>query len=108
MSEVLLNVQNMDVHYRNFQAIYGVSMGIEKGKITSIIGANGAGKTTLLKAICGLIKPTNGKVFLHGEDITCLRTSKIAAKGVIMSPEGGEIFPAMSVKENLLMGAYLP
>jgi len=108
MSEPLLSLQNIDVYYRNFHAVFDVSLNIEEGKITSLIGANGAGKSTILKAICGINKPTSGRIIFNGEDITGLRTNEIAAKGIIMSPEGSEVFPAMSVKENLLMGAYLP
>ena len=108
MNDNLLRIQNLNVFYHNFQAIYDLSMNIPKGKITSIIGANGAGKSTLLKAICGLIRPASGKILMRGKDITGLQPNKIAREGIIMSPEGSGVFPAMTVRENLLMGAYLP
>ena len=108
MNDNLLRIQNLNVFYHNFQAIYDLSMNIPKGKITSIIGANGAGKSTLLKAICGLIRPESGKILMRGKDITGLQPNKIAREGIIMSPEGSGVFPAMTVRENLLMGAYLP
>ena len=108
MNDNLLRIQNLNVFYHNFQAIYDLSMNIPKGKITSIIGANGAGKSTLLKAICGLIRPVSGKILMRGKDITGLQPNKIAREGIIMSPEGSGVFPAMTVRENLLMGAYLP
>ena len=108
MNDNLLRIQNLNVFYHNFQAIYDLSMNIPKGKITSIIGANGAGKSTLLKVICGLIRPVSGKILMRGKDITGLQPNKIAREGIIMSPEGSGVFPAMTVRENLLMGAYLP
>ena len=108
MNDNLLRIQNLNVFYHNFQAIYDLSMNIPKEKITSIIGANGAGKSTLLKAICGLIRPVSGKILMRGKDITGLQPNKIAREGIIMSPEGRGVFTAMTVRENLLMGAYLP
>ena len=108
MNDNLLRIQNLNVFYHNFQAIYDLSMNIPKGKITSIIGANGAGKSTLLKVICGLIRPVSGKILMRGKDITGLQPNKIAREGIIMSPEGSGVFPAMTVRENLLMGAHLP
>lgn len=103
-----LKVENLNVHYGDLQAIHDVSMEFNKGDIISIIGANGAGKSTLLNTIMGLNKPTSGKVFFEGEDITGMRTSKIVSKGITMTPEGSHVFEDMTVLENLLMGAYLP
>ena len=77
MNDNLLRIQNLNVFYHNFQAIYDLSMNIPKGKITSIIGANGAGKSTLLKAICGLIRPVSGKILMRSKDITGLPPKKI-------------------------------
>ena len=104
----ILEINNLDVHYRDFQALFDVSMKICKGSVTSIIGSNGSGKSTLLNTIMGINKPTSGAIRLVGEEITGMRTSKIVARGVTMSPEGSSIFEDMTIKENLLMGAYLP
>jgi branched-chain amino acid transport system ATP-binding protein len=82
-------------------------MTVKRGQIVSIIGANGAGKTTLLNTIMGVHKPQSGRIILDGKDVTGMRTNKIAAMGVAMTPEGSRVFADMTVKENLLMGAYL-
>jgi len=104
----ILTVENLNVHYGDFQAIFDVSMRFERGGIISIIGSNGAGKSTLLNSIMGLHKPTDGKITFEGRDISNFKTSKIVGLGVSMSPEGSMIFESMTVRENLLMGAYLP
>ena len=107
-ADYILTVGDLDVHYGDFQAVFGVSMRFERGKIISIIGSNGAGKSTLLNAVMGLHRPSAGKVTFEGQDISALRTSEIVGRGISMSPEGSMIFESMSVRENLLMGAYLP
>lgn len=107
-ADYILEVENLDVHYGDFQAIFDLSMSFERGRIISIIGANGAGKSTLLNSIMGLHKRTGGKIIFEGRDISSMPTSKIVGQGITMSPEGSMIFESMSVRENLLMGAYLP
>lgn len=104
----ILEISALDVHYRDFQALFDVSMKFAKGKVTSIIGSNGSGKSTLLNTVMGINKPTRGKITLNGSDITGMQTSGIVARGVTMSPEGSSIFEDMTIRENLLMGAYLP
>ncbi|SHI80363.1 ABC transporter ATP-binding protein [Parasporobacterium paucivorans] len=106
--EVILRIEDVDVSYGDFRAIHDVTMDIRRGSITSLIGANGAGKSTLLDAVMGINKPQKGKIIFNGEDITGMRTSMIVRKGITMAPEGSMIFEGMSVKENLLMGAYIP
>lgn len=106
--DMILRIENVDVQYGDFLAIHEVTMNVKRGSITTIIGANGAGKSTLLNAVMGVNKLTKGKVLFDGEDITGLRTSMIVRKGITMAPEGSMIFEGMSVKENLLMGAYVP
>ncbi len=106
--EILLKVEGLDVHYGDFQAVHSASLSIEKGSMVSLIGANGAGKSTLLNAIMGINKPSSGIVSWKGEDITGLQTNKIVSKGIAMTPEGSHVFSDMTVRENLLMGAYLP
>jgi branched-chain amino acid transport system ATP-binding protein len=88
------------------QILRNVAFKVEEREIVSIIGPNGAGKTTLVKTIMGLLKPQNGSIRFKGENITNLPTYDIVRKGVTLIPEGREIFPRMSVEENLLLGAY--
>lgn len=106
--KVLLEVTDLDVHYGDYQALHKVSMKIKSGSVVSIIGSNGAGKSTLLNTILGINKCTNGNITFLKEQISNLQTNKIVAKGVTMSPEGSKVFEKMTVRENLLMGAYLP
>lgn len=104
----ILKVEKLNVHYGDLQALHNVSLNIPKGSVVSIIGSNGAGKSTLLNAICGINKPTSGQILFNNERIGGLQTNKIVARGITMSPEGSRVFQSMSVKENLLMGAFLP
>ena len=104
----ILQVEGINVHYGDLQAIHDLNMVFPEGAMVSIIGANGAGKSTLLNTIMGLHKPTSGKVNFNGEDITGKLTSKIVSKGLVMTPEGSLIFEDMTVTENLLLGSYLP
>lgn len=110
MSEknIILKVEDIEVKYGDFLAIQDLSMEVEKGKITTIIGANGAGKSTLLDTVMGINKPTKGKIYFNGDDITKLKTNAIVRKGISMAPEGSLVFEGMSVRENLLMGSYVP
>ena len=104
--EKLLEVTGLDVFYGDLQAINNVNIEVHKGDMVALIGANGVGKSTLLQAIMGLNKPKNGTVKWKGQDITGLKTNKIAQMGIAMSPEGSHIFEDMTVYENLLLGAY--
>ncbi|MDR3294456.1 MAG: ABC transporter ATP-binding protein [Clostridiales Family XIII bacterium] len=104
----IIEVNGLSVLHGDLRALHDVSMNIESGKIVSIIGANGAGKSTLLNTIMGIHRPAGGTVRFEGGDITGWRTSKIASKGIAMTPEGSRVFADMSVMENLWMGAYLP
>ena len=97
--DIILKVEDLQVHYGDFLAIEKLSMSVKKGTITTIIGANGAGKSTLLDTVMGINKPTKGKVTFCGEDITGMRTSAIVQKGLTMAPEGSLVFEGMSVKE---------
>jgi len=105
---IMLEVLRLNVHYGDFQALHNISLKIKHGSIVSIIGSNGAGKTTLLNTILGFNKPTSGIVAFQGEKINAMPTHKIVEQGLTMSPEGSKVFQKMTVKENLLMGAYLP
>ena len=106
MSE-LLNIQGLKVNYGGIEAVKGISLTVEEGQIVTLIGANGAGKSTTLRTISGLVKARSGFVTFAGENITGLDPTSIVKKGITMAPEGRRIFPDMTVKENLRMGAYL-
>ncbi len=106
MSE-LLKIEDLKVNYGGIEAVKGISLSVEEGQIVTLIGANGAGKSTTLRTISGLVKPRSGTITFAGEDITGLDPTSIVKKGITMAPEGRRIFPDMTVKENLRMGAYL-
>jgi branched-chain amino acid transport system ATP-binding protein len=103
----VLEINNLEVSYGGIRALKGVSLSVAQGQITVLLGANGAGKSTLLKVISGLVKPTKGSIKLWQKDIASLKPHEITALGVAHVPEGRGMFPALSVRENLQMGAYL-
>ena len=102
----MLQVNNLHTYYGNIKALRGVSFHVEKGEILSFIGANGAGKSTLMNTLSGTLKPKMGEILFEGEDITKLSPRDRVKKGIILCPEGRQIFPKFTVEENLLMGAY--
>ena len=102
----MLKVDNINVYYGNIHAIKDVSFEVNEGEIVTLIGANGAGKSTILKTISGLLRTKTGDVILQGESIKSMAPHKIVAKGLAHVPEGRRVFLAMSVEENLEMGAY--
>ena len=101
----LLEVRNLQVNYGPIQAIRGIDLDVEEGKIVALLGANGAGKTTTLRAISGVLKPSGGTITLGGEPLG-KRACKVARQGISMSPEGRLIFYGLTVEENLKAGAY--
>ena len=102
----MLRVNGIDVFYGKVQSLFNVSIEVGDNEIVSIIGANGAGKTTLMKSIMGLNRPKKGTIEYNGEIISGLPVHKVVAKKIVYVPEGREIFPNMTVRENLEMGAY--
>lgn len=102
----ILEVKDVNVGYGNLQVLWDVNMKIEEGRLVALLGANGAGKTTLLNTITGMLKPISGEVSFNGERIDHLPPDKIIERGLSYLPEGGSLFPDMSIKENLEMGAY--
>ncbi len=106
MTDVILQVEDLETGYGEVQILWGVSLKAHKSKLTTIIGSNGSGKTTLLRAITGVLPIWKGRVIFEGKDITKLPAYKRAEMGLIMVPEGRMVFPEMTVYENLEMGAY--
>jgi len=104
----VLKVEKIDVYYGDLQALRGVSIEVEPGEVVSVIGSNGAGKSSLLKTISGILRPRRGNISLDGSDISNAKSSRIVEKGISHVPEGRQIFPTMTVLENLEMGAQFP
>jgi len=103
----ILSVENIISGYTKVDILYKVNIRVEPGQIVSIIGPNGAGKSTLLKTIFGILKPRHGKVKLRGEDITGLKPDKIVQKGISYVPQVDNVFPSLTIRENLEMGAFI-
>ena len=102
----ILEVKGVNAGYGNLQVLWDVNLKIEEGRLVALLGANGAGKTTLLNTITGLHKPISGEISFKDERIDNLSPDKIIEKGISYLPEGGSLFPDMTIKENLEMGAY--
>ena len=102
----MLDIQDLNVHYGHIHALKGVSLQVAKNEIVTLIGSNGAGKSTTLNAIAGLVRISSGHILYKGEEITGLAAHKVVARGISMSPEGREVFSALTVEENLRLGAY--
>jgi branched-chain amino acid transport system ATP-binding protein len=101
-----LKLEDVHVSYGNIKAVKGVNIDINEGEIIALIGSNGAGKTTLMNTISGLLKPVKGKIYFKDEDITSKSPESIVKMGIGMSPEGRQIFPMLTVLENLELGGY--
>ncbi|MCB2032021.1 MAG: ATP-binding cassette domain-containing protein, partial [Ottowia sp.] len=106
MTDPILKLLNVESAYGPIKAIRGVSLQVEPGRIATVLGSNGAGKSTILKTISGIIDPRKGTVELKGRDITARDPAFIVQQGLSHVPEGREVFPLLSVRDNLLMGAY--
>ncbi len=106
MSAPLLDVTGIETFYGPIQAIRGVSLQVEQGSIVTVLGANGAGKTTVLRTISGVLDPERGSVRFEGRDIANMAPDKVMRLGICHVPEGRETFPFLTVRENLMMGAY--
>ena len=104
----MLKIDNIFVNYGNFEALHGISLSVEEGKIVALVGGNGAGKTTTINTISGLTALRKGDILLDGQSIRDMPAHERVKKGVIQVPEGRKLFPYMSVYENLMMGSYLP
>jgi branched-chain amino acid transport system ATP-binding protein len=102
----MLKLEGIDAGYGATTILHSVSLEVQAGEVVTIVGANGAGKTTTLRTIAGLLRPTAGRVFFEGQDVTRLAVHEIVDLGITLIPEGRQLFPEMTVRENLLMGAY--
>jgi branched-chain amino acid transport system ATP-binding protein len=102
----LLTVSGLDVHYGDFQAIYGIDLTVDEGETLAVIGANGAGKSTLMKTIAGLLTPTAGDITYDGASILRTPAHKRVPMGIALTPEGRRIFRSLTVEENLKVGAH--
>jgi branched-chain amino acid transport system ATP-binding protein len=103
----LLEVSEIHSYYGSIEALRGVSLSVEPGEVVTLIGSNGAGKSTTLRSISGLTPARSGRVSFEGEDITGLPTQEVVGRGVALAPEGRHVFPRMTVRENLDLGAYM-
>ncbi|MBF8283500.1 MAG: high-affinity branched-chain amino acid ABC transporter ATP-binding protein [Anaerolineales bacterium] len=106
MADRVLVVEDLEVFYNEFQALFGVSLEVAAGETVAILGANGAGKTTLLNTIAGVLAPRRGKVVYRGDPVSGSPAYRLCRRGISMVPEGRRIFPSLTVEENLEVGAY--
>jgi len=104
MSDPILKISGLDAHYGDFQALYALDLDVAEGEVLAIIGANGAGKTTLLRSIAGLIGNGANQIRFRGQAIGALRADQVARLGIALVPEGRQLFPSLSVEENLQIG----
>src|SRR5580658_1728609 len=106
MTEALLRVDSIETFYGPIQAVRGVSLEVAPGQIVTVLGANGAGKTTVLRTVSGILDPEGGKVVFEGRDIAHMAPDQVMRMGICHVPEGREVFPFLTVRENLMMGSY--
>jgi len=106
MSDALLEIEELATGYGEVQVVWGLTLSAARGKLTTLVGANGAGKTTTLRAVVGSIAPWGGRIRFEGEDVTRLPAHAKAARGLVLVPEGRQLFSNMTVDENLEMGAF--
>ncbi|MBO9473950.1 ABC transporter ATP-binding protein [Shimia sp. R10_1] len=106
MGETVLDIKNIESFYGPIMAIRGVSLQVQQGQVVTVLGANGAGKSTLLKTISGIMDPEKGQVVFEGREIQGMEPHKVVQQGIVHVPEGREVFPLLTVDENLSLGAY--
>jgi branched-chain amino acid transport system ATP-binding protein len=103
---MMLKIRNLEAGYDKLRVLKGISLHVKAGEIVTIIGANGAGKTTLLNTIASIVKPFSGNIKLKDMDVTSASPDKVVRNGCALVPEGRQLYPSMTVKENLILGAY--
>ncbi len=108
MKDMLLKISGLEASYGELKVLWGIDLEVGKGEVVAVVGPNGAGKTTLLRTIVGLLREDKGDIIFEGERINELPAYERVRKGISLVPEGGELFPYMTVQENLDIGAYLP
>jgi branched-chain amino acid transport system ATP-binding protein len=102
----MLKIENLNVHYGKIHALRSVSIEVPDNSVITIVGSNGAGKSTLLRTVAGLVRSTDGKIFFDGQDISQLPPHKRVRAGIVLTPEGRRVFPRMTVRENIALGAF--
>ena len=102
----MIRIRNLEAGYDKLKVLKGISLHVNHGEIVTIIGANGAGKSTLLNTIASLITPSSGEILIQGKNVTLTSPDRIVKEGCVLVPEGRQLFPTMTVKENLILGAY--
>jgi branched-chain amino acid transport system ATP-binding protein len=107
MGEMLFRTEALTTGYGDIQVLWGIDVDVKAGEIVCLVGSNGAGKSTLLKCISGLLPATDGRILMRGADISHAASDQVLKAGIALVPEGRRLFSAMSVKNNLLMGAYM-
>lgn len=107
MPDAILKIENLNAFYKDFQALYDLNLHIEEGEVLAIIGANGAGKTTLMRSVAGLINNGTNQINFRGNNIGNTKPNQVAKMGIAMVPEGRQLFPSLSVEENLLIGGQV-
>ncbi len=107
MDDPILKLSGLDAFYGDFQALFGLDLQVSRGEVLAIIGANGAGKSTLMRSISGLTQNEAGMVVFKGAAIGALRADQVAGKGIALVPEGRQLFPSLSVEENLIIGGQI-
>ena len=107
MAEPLLTIEGLSAGYGDVRVLWDISLSVDAGEITCIVGSNGAGKTTLLRTVSGLVRATSGRIGFAGEDLTELGPDQILGRGIAHVPEGRRLFRGLNVRDNLMLGAYL-
>lgn len=108
MAEPILAIENVDLGYGTLKVVSGVSLHVDQGELVGLVGGNGSGKSTILRAVSGMIRPWSGRLIFAGEEISAVRPHEMAARGLAHVPMGRQLFTNLSVRDNLMLGAYLP
>ncbi|MYN13155.1 ATP-binding cassette domain-containing protein [Pusillimonas sp. TS35] len=107
-NEVVLKIEGVDLGYGTLQVVFGVSLEVRKNELVGLVGGNGSGKSTMLRAVSGMIRPWKGRILFKGEEISRLEPHQMAERGLAHVPMGRQLFPNLSVRDNILLGGYLP
>ncbi|MDH6186855.1 ABC transporter ATP-binding protein [Polaromonas sp. CG_23.6] len=108
LPNIILEVNELNLGYGSLQVVFGASLNVRKGELIGLVGGNGSGKSTILRAISGMIKPISGKILFKGEEISGFEPHQMAMRGLAHVPMGRQLFPNLTVQDNILLGSYLP